>query len=105
MKTQKEKNGITIPSILNNNEVSQLLTEMEQNPKAIIDLIRDTKESYNLNLKLQEIEIKELQQDKEHLIKVFEELIDYAIELRFKMGYDTDSESFRYEWLEKSNII
>lgn len=105
MKTQKTKNGITIPSILNDNEVSQLLTEMEQNPKAIIDLIIDSRLNYNLNLKLQEIEIKELQEQKEHLIKVFEELIDYAIELRFKMGYDVDSESFKYEWFEKSNII
>lgn len=101
MKTQKVKHGITIPSIINDNEVSEMLTVMEVSPTAIINHIKDLVQ----NLKLQEIEIKEFQKEKEDLIKVFEELLDYAIELRFKMGYDTDNESFKYDWFEKSNII
>jgi len=101
MKTPKIKNGITIQSILNDKQVSELLTIMDENPKAVINYIKDLIEC----LKLKDIEIKELQKEKKDLIESFEELIDYAIELRFKMGYDTDSESFKYEWLEKSNII
>lgn len=105
MKTQKAKNGITIPSIINDNEVSLLLTEMEENPIKLIEFIKNSKELYKLNEKLQLLEIKELEEQKKHLIKVFEELLDYAVELRFKMGYDTDTEVFKYEWFEKSNII
>jgi hypothetical protein len=101
MKTQKAKNGITIPSMLNNNEVSELLTTMDENPIAVINHIKNLQQ----NLNIQEIEIKELQKEKKHLIESFEELLDYAIELRLKMGYDTDNESFKYEWFEKSNII
>lgn len=105
MKTPKEKHGITIPSIINDNQVSQLLTEMEENPIALIKFIKQSREDYKINLKLQELEIKELEKQKQYLIKTFEELLDYAVELRFKMGYDTDTESFKYEWFEKSNII
>ena len=101
MKIPKAKNGITIPSIINDKESSEMLTIMDENPVAVMNHIKDLIQ----NLKLKDIEIKELEKEKQDLIKTFEELLDYAVELRFKMGYDTDTEAFKYEWFEKSNII
>ena len=101
MKTPKGKHGITIPSIINDKESSEMLTIMDEAPIAVINHIKDLIQ----NLKLKDIEIKELEKEKQDLINTFEELLDYAVELRFKMGYDTDTESFKYEWFEKSNII
>jgi hypothetical protein len=101
MTTQKAKNGITIPSILNNKESADMLTVMDENPVAVINHIKDLIQE----IKLKGLEIKELEKQNKHLVNVFEELIDYAIELREKMGYDIDAESFKYEWFEKSNII
>ena len=65
MKTPKIKNGITIQSILNDKQVSELLTIMDENPKAVINYIKDLVEC----LKLKDIEIKELQKEKKDLIE------------------------------------
>ena len=74
MKTPKAKNGITIPSIINDKESSEMLTIMDENPVAVMNHIKDLIQ----NLKLKDIEIKELEKEKQDLIKTFEELLDYS---------------------------
>jgi len=91
----------TFMSLMNDADNNIILTRMNEAPKELINEMRLTA----LRLSVLEAEMRD--QEKTHAIlqRAFYELFDYCMELRTKMGYDSDYEHQQYEWFEKAGLL
>jgi hypothetical protein len=91
----------TFMSLMNDADNSIILTRMNEAPKELIN------EFQLCASRLAILEAEQRDQQKTHAIlqRAFYELFDYCVELRTKMGYDTDIESLQYDWFEKAGLL
>jgi len=91
----------TFMSLMNDADNNIILTRMNEAPKELINEMRLTA----LRLSVLEAEMRDHEKTHAILQRAFYELFDYCMELRTKMGYDSDYEHQQYEWFEKAGLL